>query len=247
MQVIPRFLSRQILENLREYVAVNPSNYYQPIKINQSYVPNQNLKGTIFNDESGNFKDIDYLIVTPSFLLQAATKLADHRYQVDGINIKVITLNQIYEEFSSGKQDIVAIRNFVKYIYDNASSEDNRIKYLCLFGDTSYDYKDRISNNNNMVPTYHRLFSNSTFASFMSDDFYGNMDPEEGLMLAAEKLDIAVGRILADDLLLANDMVDKIIKYDSKQSYGNWRNDFVLVSDDVDEVWEFNSLQKNLR
>ena len=230
----------------REYVAINPSNYYQPTKINQSYVPNQNLKGTIFNDESGNFKDIDYLIVTPSSLLQAATKLADHRYQVDGINIKVITLNQIYEEFSSGKQDIVAIRNFVKYIYDNASSEDNRIKYLCLFGDTSYDYKDRISNNNNMVPTYHRLFSNSTFASFMSDDFYGNMDPEEGLMLAAEKLDIAVGRILADDLLLANDMVDKIIKYDSKESYGNWRNDFVLVSDDVDEVWEFNSLQKNL-
>ena len=230
----------------REYVAINPSNYYQPIKINQSYVPNQNLKGTIFNDEFGNFKDIDYLIVTPSSLLQAATKLADHRYQVDGINIKVITLNQIYEEFSSGKQDIVAIRNFVKYIYDNASSEDNRIKYLCLFGDTSYDYKDRISNNNNMVPTYHRLFSNSTFASFMSDDFYGNMDPEEGLMLAAEKLDIAVGRILADDLLLANDMVDKIIKYDSKQSYGNWRNDFVLISDDVDEVWEFNSLQKNL-
>ena len=230
----------------REYVAINPSNYYQPTKINQSYVPNQNLKGTIFNDESGNFKDIDYLIVTPSSLLQAATKLADHRYQVDGINIKVITLNQIYEEFSSGKQDIVAIRNFVKYIYDNASSEDNRIKYLCLFGDTSYDYKDRISNNNNMVPTYHRLFSNSTFASFMSDDFYGNMDPEEGLMLAAEKLDIAVGRILADDLLLANDMVDKIIKYDSKKSYGNWRNDFVLVSDDVDEVWEFNSLQKNL-
>jgi hypothetical protein len=234
------------LGELRHYVALNPSNYYEPIKINQSYVPNQNLKGTIFNDESGNFRDIDYLIVTPSSLLQAATKLADHRYQIDGINIKVVTLNHIYEEFSSGKQDIAAIRNFVKYIYDNASSEDNRIKYLCLFGDTSYDYKDRISNNNNMVPTYHRLFSNSTFASFMSDDFYGNMDPEEGLMLSAEKLDIAVGRILADDLLLANDMVDKIIKYDSKESYGNWRNDFVLVSDDVDEVWEFNSLQKNL-
>ena len=69
----------------------------------------------------------------------------------------------------------------------------------------------------------------------MSDDFYGNMDPEEGLMLSNEKLDIAVGRILADDLLLANAMVDKIINYDSKQSYGNWRNDFVLVSDDVDE------------
>ena len=165
---------------------------------------------------------------------------------MDGIHIKVVATNQIYEEFSSGKQDIAAIRNFIKYIYDNASTEAKRIKYLCLFGDTSYDYKDRISNNNNMVPTYHRLFSNSTFSSFMSDDFFGNMDPEEGLMLSNEKLDIAVGRILADDLVLANYMVDKIIAYDSKEAFGNWRNDFVLVSDDVDEDWEFNSLQKNL-
>jgi len=230
----------------RAYVAVNPTNYYDPIKINQSYVPNQNLKGTVFEDESGNFKDIDYLIVTPPSLFQAASRLADHRFQVDGIHIKVVATNQIYEEFSSGKQDIAAIRNFIKYIYDNASTEAKRIKYLCLFGDTSYDYKDRISNNNNMVPTYHRLFSNSTFSSFMSDDFFGNMDPEEGLMLSNEKLDIAVGRILADDLVLANSMVDKIIAYDSKEAFGNWRNDFVLVSDDVDEDWEFNSLQKNL-
>ena len=230
----------------RAYVAVNPTNYYDPIKINQSYVPNQNLKGTVFEDESGNFKDIDYLIVTPPSLFQAASRLADHRFRVDGIHIKVVATNQIYEEFSSGKQDIAAIRNFIKYIYDNASTEAKRIKYLCLFGDTSYDYKDRISNNNNMVPTYHRLFSNSTFSSFMSDDFFGNMDPEEGLMLSNEKLDIAVGRILADDLVLANSMVDKIIAYDSKEAFGNWRNDFVLVSDDVDEDWEFNSLQKNL-
>ena len=49
----------------------------------------------------------------------------------------------------------------------------------------------------------------------MSDDFFGNMDLEEGLMLANEKLDIAVGRILVDDVNLANAMVDKIISYDS--------------------------------
>jgi hypothetical protein len=229
----------------RAYVAVNPTNYYDPIKINQSYVPNQNLKGTVFEDESGNFKDIDYLIVTPPSLFQAASRLADHRFREDGIHIKVVATNQIYEEFSSGKQDIAAIRNFVKYIYDNASSEENRIKYLCLFGDTSYDYKNRISNNNNMVPTFHLLASENTYTSFMSDDFYGNMDPQEGLMLGPEKLDIAVGRILADDLVLANTMVDKIIKYDSKETFGNWRNDFVLVSDDGD-TWTDAGLQFNL-
>ena len=240
------FSFKAILGELREYVAINPNDYFTPIKINRSYVPNQNLKGTIFNDESGNFKDIDFIIITPAFLLQSALKLADHRATVDGINVKVVTTDKIFEEFSSGKQDIAAIRNFVRYIYENASTEDKRIKYLCLFGDASVDYKDRLPNNNNTVPTFHTYRSDSTFKSFMSDDFFGNMDLEEGLMLANEKLDIAVGRILVDDVNLANAMVDKIISYDSKKSYGNWRNNFVLVSDDVDESWEYSTLEKNL-
>ena len=240
------FSFKAILGELREYVAVNLNDYFTPIKINRSYVPNQNLKGTIFNDESGNFKDIDFLIVTPSFLLQPALRLANHRRAVDGINVKVITTDNIFEEFSSGKQDIAAIRNFVRYIYENASSEDKRIKYLCLFGDTSVDYKDRIPNNNNIVPTFHTYRSDSTFRAFMSDDFFGNMDPEEGLMLSNEKLDIAMGRILVDDVSLANAMVDKITSYNSKNSYGNWRNNFVLVSDDVDSAWEYTMLETNL-
>ncbi len=240
------FSFKAILGEKREYIAINPVDYYTPTITSQTNVPNQNLKGTIFNDETGNFKDIDYLIVTPSFLLQPALRLANHRKEIDGLNIKVVTLDKIYNEFSSGKQDIVAIRNFVKYIYDNASSENNRIKYLCLFGDTSVDYKNRIANNNNIVPIFHTYRSDSTFESFMTDDFYGNMDPEEGLMLSSEKLDIAVGRILVDNVSLANAMIDKIVNYESKDSYGNWRNDFVLISDDVDADWEFEILEVNL-
>ncbi len=234
------------LGELREYVAVNPNDYFLPIKGNQSLVPNQNLKGTIFNDESGNFKDIDYLIVTPPFLLQPALRLANYRKSIDNYNVKVITTDKIYQEFSSGKQDIGAIRNLVRYIYENASSDDKRIKYVCMFGDTSVDYKDRLANNNNIVPVFHTLDSNSTFSSYMSDDYFGMMDPDEGLMNPNERLDIAVGRIIVDEVSLANAMVDKIVNYNSKISYGNWRNNFVLISDDVDKVWEHEDLQVNL-
>ena len=234
------------LGEIREYLAINSNNYFTPVKTNQSLVYNQNIKGTIFNDESGNFKDVDYIIVTPSFLLQPALRLANHRKSIDDINIKVVTLDKIYNEFSSGKQDIGAIRNLVRYVYENASSENSRIKYLCLFGDTSIDYKDRISNNNNIVPVFHTLYSSSTVSSFMSDDYFGNMDPNEGLMMGSEKLDIAVGRMLVDDVSLANAMVDKIVDYESKPSYGKWRNNFVLISDDVDDAWEHETLQVNL-
>ncbi|MCW5520176.1 type IX secretion system sortase PorU [Aureitalea sp. L0-47] len=224
---------------IREYIAVNPNDYFTPLQAEQSVVFNQDIKGTIFRDPSGNFKDVDFLIVTSPFLLQPALRLARHREELDGLNVKVITTDKIYEEFSSGQQDITAIRNLVKYIYDNASSPEKRIKYLCLFGDASVDYKDRLSGNTNIVPVYHlydTLFQVSTFGSYMSDEYYAMMDGNEGTMDLSDMSDIATGRILADNVGLANTLVDKIIEYGTKESYGNWRNNFVLVSDDADDL-----------
>ena len=237
------------LGEIREYIAVNPNDYFTPVRAAVTQVPNQDLKGTIFNDASGNFQDIDYLIVTAPFLIQPALRLANHHKNVTGLNVKVVTTDKIYEEFSSGKQDISAIRNFVKYIYDNGSSESKRIKYLCLFGDTSVDMKNRLPNNNNIIPTFHTPSSTSTFTSYMSDDFFVSMDPAEGNLISdvvEAKLDLAVGRILADDVPLANILVDKVINYASKASYGNWRNTFVIISDDVDELWEYRALEVTL-
>jgi len=231
------FSFKSTMGTVREYVAINPADYFTPVQAAQSVVPNQDIKGTIFKDESGNFKDVDYIIVTPSFLLQPALRLARYRMDSDGLNVKVIPLDKIYEEFSSGQQDITAIRNMVKYVYDNASSPEKRVKYLCLFGDASVDYKDRLSNNTNIVPVYHiydRQNQVSTFRSYMSDEYYAMMDPEDGTMALTDMSDIATGRILADNVSLANTLVDKIIEYDSKGSYGNWRNNFVLISDDAD-------------
>jgi hypothetical protein len=146
----------------------------------------------------------------------------------------VVTLTDIYNEFSSGQQDVGAIRNFVKYVYFNASSEDSRLKYLCLFGDASYDYKNRISNNTNIVPSWYNYNSFSLTSSYVSDDFYGTMDENEGYVLNSDKLDIAVGRILADTPQRAKEMVDKIDLYYQPGSYGSWRNNFLVISDDVD-------------
>ncbi|MDC7995945.1 type IX secretion system sortase PorU [Altibacter sp. HG106] len=234
------------LGEIREYVAVNPSDYFTPIEIPDARVPNQNLKGSVFNATGGGFQDVDYLIVAPPIFIQPALRLADHHRNHSGLRVKVVTTDKIYQEFSSGKQDISAIRNFVKYIYDNASNAENRIKYVGFFGDTSVDYKNRLPGNNNMVPTYHELIGSSSVQSYMSDDFFGMIDSGEGTMLSNDRLDIAVGRILADNVTLANQMVDKIIGYSSNAAYGNWRNNFVLVSDDVDEVYEYEDIEVTL-
>jgi len=225
------------LGEVRKYIAIDPADYYTPLKESQSKVTNQNLKGTIFRNNQNSFQDIDYVIITPRSLSSQAERLAGFHRTNSNLNVKVIPLENIYQEFSSGKQDIAAIRNFIKYIYDNASSPDKRIKYVNLFGDASYDYKNRISNNTNIVPIYQSLNSNSTGeASFASDDFFGLMDADEGIVAYPfGGIDIAVGRMLVSDNAQAQEMVNKVLEYHDVKSYGNWRNNFVLISDDSDQ------------
>jgi hypothetical protein len=233
------FSFKATLGEVRKYIAVDPTDYYIPSRDSQSLVINQNLKGTIFNNAQGQFQDIDYVIVTPTYLKSEADRLANFHRTYSNLNVKVVNLESIYPEFSSGKQDIGAIRNFIKYIYFNASSPEKRIKYLNLFGDASYDYKNRIPNNTNIVPVFHSTDSNSLFSSTMTDDFYGMMDPNEGKMNSgAHSLDIAVGRMIVSTIQEAQEMVTKVIDYHDIQSYGRWRNNFSLISDDVDDSWE---------
>ncbi|UQD56003.1 type IX secretion system sortase PorU [Flavobacterium sp. K5-23] len=225
------------LGEIRKYIALDASDYYTPKKESQSRIINQNLKGTLFKNAQGQFEDIDYVIISPAILSQQAEKLANFHRMNSNLTVKVITLESIYLEFSSGKQDIAAIRNCIKYIYNNASTPLKRIKYINLFGDASFDYKNRISNNNNIVPIYHALHSKSTGeASFSSDDFFGLMDANEGnITTFFGGIDIAVGRMLVNNAKQADEMVDKVIEYHDIKSYGNWRNNFVMISDDSDK------------
>jgi len=231
------FSFKATLGEIRKYIAIDAADYYTPLKETQSKIANQNLKGTLLKNNQNNFQDVDYVIITPKSLSSQAEKLATFHRTNSNLNVKVITLENIYEEFSSGKQDISAIRNCIKYIYDNASSADKRIKYVNLFGDASYDYKDRISNNTNIVPIYHSLNSNTVGeSSFASDDFFGLMDADEGNIISFfGGIDIAVGRMLVSDNSQASEMVNKVLEYHDTKSQGNWRNNFVLISDDADQ------------
>jgi hypothetical protein len=160
--------------------------------------------------------------------------------------VRTVKLENIYEEFGSGKQDIAAIRNFTKYVYENASTPAARVKYLNLFGDASFDFKDRIPNNSNIVPIYQAIYSFSIGQiSFCSDDFFGLMDADEGridyinangsLITDFGGADIAVGRMIANDTKEADELVTKVIDYHDLKSYGSWRNNIVMISDDADK------------
>jgi hypothetical protein len=230
------FAFKAPLGEVRKYIAVAPNDYYSPSKESNARVANQNLKGTIFNNAQGLPEDIDYLIISPNSLYDQAERLANFHRNYSGISVRTVKLEEIYHEFSSGKQDIAAIRNFIRYVYENATSESTRVKYVNLFGDASFDFKDRIPNNTNLVPIYHSLNSSTSGeASFSSDDFFGLMDPNEGNVVSYfGGIDIAIGRMIASSAAQAKDLVDKVIDYHDIKSYGSWRNNIVHISDDSD-------------
>ena len=231
------FSFKSIYSSSNKFIAFDDLNFYIPIIEGNTQVLNQNLKENIFINSQNEIEPVDYIIIARSEMILQAERLADINREVNGLNVKVVELNKIYNEFSSGNQDISAIRNFIRYVYDNISN-NNSLKYLCLFGDASYDYKDRIPNNTNIIPSWNSLNSFSLSSSYVSDDFFGMMDVGEGLMTNSNKLDIAVGRILADSNERARDLVDKIETYYSENSLSDWRNKIIVISDDVDEPWE---------
>jgi hypothetical protein len=212
-------------EILQQYIALDDNDYYTPSLVGNSNVENQNLHG---------LTDINYLIITNESLQSQAQRLADFHANHSGLTTKVVTLNSIYNEFSSGSKDISAIRDFIKHLYEHSSNMP--LKYVCLFGDASYDYKNRVSENNNIVPTYYTYDSFDYSNSFASDDFFVMLDNDEGSLNIFEQQDVAIGRMLVSNVADAKNAVDKNLKHYKREALGKWRTGVSLISDDVDSA-----------
>ncbi len=212
-------------DTLREFIVFQDQDFLLPVFTGQ--VANQDLRGKAVPD---------LLVVVPPLLLNEATQLANFRRQHDGLDVLIVTIAQIYNEFSSGAQDITAIRDYVKYLYDR---NPDKLKYLLLFGKCSYDYKDRLTDNTNLVPTYESRNSLHPIYSYSSDDYFGFLEDEEGEWKESSggdhTLDIGVGRLPVKNKDEAAALVNKLIKYASEtKTLGNWRNNIVFVADDGD-------------
>ncbi|GAB4332712.1 MAG: type IX secretion system sortase PorU [Flammeovirgaceae bacterium] len=212
-------------ENLREFVVFSDNNLPEPSW--QGQITNQDLMGA---------ETPDLLVITPEVFLNEAQRLAQFRQTYDGLSVLVATTTQVYNEYSSGKQDVTAIRDLVRHLY----LKNNRLKYLLLFGDASYDYLDRVEGNTNFVPVYESSESLDPINSYSSEDFYGMMDENEGNWeetgtVSTYDMEIGVGRLPVSTIQEAKQVVDKLIHYSTaKTALGDWRKRIVFVGDDGD-------------
>jgi len=221
-------------DTLREYLAFDGSSFLSIASSEK--IENQNLHG---------LAAYDMLIVhAPEFKADAERLALIHRGR--GLSVLLETPARIYNEFSSGCQDITAIRDFARMLYDRPEP-GKELKYLLLFGDASYDYKNRFPNNTNFIPTYQSLNSLLPTESYATDDYFGLLDANEGSNCAGN-LDLGVGRLPVKTAQEAADAVNKIERYlglsgspgsgsgfaNNVPRLGDWRNSICFIADDQD-------------
>jgi len=181
------------------------------------------------------------LIITPEAWKTEAHRLAEFRQNNDGLSTVVVTTAHVFNEFSAGKPDPTAIRDLVRYLY---RQNPGRLRYLLLFGDATYDYKNRsgtqsAAQQRQWVPVYESRESLHPVFTYSSDDYFGFLDDYEGEWLESaagdHTLDLGVGRLPVKSREEARVVVDKLIHYGSSpQALGRWRNRISFVADDGD-------------
>ncbi|CAH0999015.1 hypothetical protein LEM8419_00308 [Neolewinella maritima] len=207
---------------LYEYVAFRPgSALLTPRAVGR--IENQNLHG---------LSTADMVIVTHPDFLPQAERLAEHRRNHNGYTVQLVTTQQVYNEFSSGRDDAAAIRNFVRMLYER----DQGLRYLLLFGDGSFDHRNIYGLGDNFIPAYEYQGAFTEVRSFPADDFYGIMLPAAGGQPLGPDLSVAVGRLPVKSADEAGPVVEKLIRYDTDPSaLGDWRTRMVFVGDDEDQ------------
>ncbi|MCX6350866.1 MAG: type IX secretion system sortase PorU, partial [Bacteroidetes bacterium] len=215
-------------DNLKEFVAFDGSSFLTPTS--SIKIPNQDLHG---------LAPAKFIIITHPDFKEAANKIADFHRKQDNMNVIVTTTQPIYNEFSGGAQDISAIRDFTKMLYDRAIEEGSDTpRYVMFMGDASYDPKNRIKSNTNFIPIYESPYDIfgyiGSVGAYCTDDFFGFMDGKEGNLNSQDLMDVGIGRLPVRTLEQANDMANKIINYASNKSYGDWKNIATFLADDED-------------
>ena len=224
-QLVPQANERAVFrvntDTLRRFLLHKGSNF-----------PNPEFLGAVENQNLHALAPADGLIITHNEFVQEAERLAAFRREFNQLEVHVVTLDKIYNEFSGGRQDITAIRNFIRRMY----LKDPRLAYVLLFGDAAYSYREQGA----LVPTYQSTNSLHNVHSYASDDYYGFMDSHEGgwsertsASSISYDMEIAVGRLPVNTQQEAGELVDKIIRYENtKDGLGDWRNRVVFIADD---------------
>jgi hypothetical protein len=185
--------------------------------------------------------DVDYIVVYAPLFAGPARDLADHHAtDLPGTvapRAIHVSAGDIYDNFSGGQKDFRAIRNYLKFVYEQSG---HRLRMACFLGNPSRDFRN-YKNPDPSVDLYDFLPTElrtafPVFPASYSDKAYASDDGlvsfDTGSWDNLDLPDLACGRLSASSLAEAQDVVDKAINYSRTPEPGLWSNRVLFTSDD---------------
>lgn len=200
----------------------------------------------IMNQDHHADTPVDMVIIIPTNqqVLAQAERIRTWHEQSDGLRVRIVPADELYNEFSSGTPDATAYRRYLKMLYDRARTDADIPRYLLLFGDGAWDNRMNSSDWAGYTPDdfllcYESENSFSHVNCYVSDDFFCLLDDEEEIQQKSGeylgKPDMAVGRFPARTAEEAEILVDKTLNYAANKYAGPWQNVICVMGDDGNE------------
>jgi hypothetical protein len=206
---------------------------------------------------------VDMLIIVPTSrkLMEQAERLKTLHEQEDSMRVRIISADELYNEFSSGTPDANAYRRYLKMLYDRAATDADMPSYLLLMGDCAWDNRMLISEFSQMSPDdfllcYESEDSFSETFCYVSDDYFCLLDDGEEMEDSSTptsadryrgKPDVAVGRISARTANEAKTVADKTIGYYANEEAGAWQNTLCFMADDGNNNLHMNDAESVIK
>lgn len=199
----------------KQYFLATPQSHKQPVSI----------KAVTSADLANPSNGADLIIITHPEFKTFAEKLAAHRESTHNIRVKIVYIEDIFNEFNFGLENPGAVREFLTHAYYNWQSPPPSA--VCILGDASWDLKmnSNESTMKNYVLSYGNPVSDSWFVCVNGPDDY--------------LPDMAIGRIAAQTAEEADAMINKIIEYDNLTT-AKWQKEMLFLTGG------FNSWEQNL-
>jgi hypothetical protein len=179
----------------------------KPFRIKQRSVPN------LVTNSTG----ADYLVIYNKLFETQAEQLRAYRNSHDGYRSFKAEMEDIYDIFNYGIENPIAVRNFVRNTYNIWTAP--KLKFICLFGRGSIDPK-----RNNPASIYYQNFV-PVYGVPPTDGYFSNLNV--GTFSYYQQ--IPIGRLPAYTVQEAQDMVNKIMGYES-QSLDTWMKKTIMIS-----------------
>jgi hypothetical protein len=155
--------------------------------------------------------------------------------QAQGLRVKVVDVEDVYDEFTYGIKSPEAILDFLAYAYTSWTQPEPQ--YVLLVGDSTRNPKNNhdptygLDSVTTYIPTYLTFTEHNGESA--TDEWFVRVSGDDAIS------DLYIGRLPAKNAAEATVMVDKVLAYEQSLNSKAWEKDVLLLADDQREGPEY--------